>query len=367
MKKGIGYFLCLSLAILLSGCIARNLGPVELLPTKTTEREENTGELAYTSQYIRTDGYRDGAKFPKVQIIGSLQDLKDYYTAYHEIYDLERNETMCADVTIGFLDACDGYDEAFFEKNFLIFVLLEEGSGSVRHKVCRVEQTLDKKVNIFIDRKVPEVGTSDMAQWHIMLELSREAMVETAGDVLVYLDDQLAFDGAVIEPILPAEFQAPPQGMLRTPEGDVPLTAAGFDWTYENGDGTQTSIIADQAARPAPEDSLQPVILDRKYAETVYAPVPGTTDYSPTNSLGYLLKLDFEGTNPTSIQFTCWPDAVWQDNTVQEEKVVSTQEGAFYARCPGGYIYEIAVKWNTSRYHGSANYYVYITDEEDRK
>ena len=52
-------------------------------------------------------------------------------------------------------------------------ILLEEGSGSVRHEVRCVVQTGDKNLAICVDRKVPEVGTDDMAQWHILIEMDK--------------------------------------------------------------------------------------------------------------------------------------------------------------------------------------------------
>ena len=54
------------------------------------------------------------------------QDLSDYYNTWHEVFDLERRDQVYSDSTIGFLDACDRYDEAFFETHYLIFVLLED-------------------------------------------------------------------------------------------------------------------------------------------------------------------------------------------------------------------------------------------------
>lgn len=317
--------------------------------------------------YIRTNGHQDGAKFPRVQIIGSLRELKDYYTTYSELFDLERKEKVYSDTTIGFLDACDQYDEAFFAENYLIFVLLEEGSGSIRHEVCGVEQTADKKISLTINRKVPEVGTDDMAEWHIILELSKEVIVETSNDVLVYLDGKLAWNGSVVEPPKPeAAFKEPPQGILFTPDGDVVLKPAGYDWTIENTDGTATTTIADQVSRPLPKDSLKPIAINSKYAETIYLPVPGSDVCEPTNSLGYLVKLAWEIT-PSRITCTCWPHAVWQDSNIQGKEIPVDLNGEHFYAKEGGYIYEFAVTWDDTAagYHGTANYYVYIIGGTD--
>ena len=144
-------------------------------------------KLEYRAQYIRTNGYTEAFEYPSIRIMESQQDLSDYYNTWHEVFDLERREQVYSDSTIGFLDACDRYDEAFFESNYLIFVLLEEPSGSIRHEVQSVEETQDEKLSISIDHQVPEVGTSDMAQWHIILELSREYLVESPDDVELYV------------------------------------------------------------------------------------------------------------------------------------------------------------------------------------
>lgn len=191
MKRSFLFFL-MTVVLLMAGCRADEDSPVG-----------QTQDIRWDAQYIRTDGGESNSQYPKVQIIASFRDLKDYYNIYHEWYDLEPREQVYADTTIGFLDACDRYDEAFFEDHFLVFVLLEEPSGSVRHQVLGAEQTGDRKLSISVDRLIPEEGTDDMAQWHIILELDREALVETPEDVQVYLDGILAYDGCVVQPPQP--------------------------------------------------------------------------------------------------------------------------------------------------------------------
>jgi len=322
-------------------------------------------EVEWAAQYIRTNGYSEGVLYPSVRIIDSLQDLKDYYNTWHEVFDLERKEKMYSDTTIGFLDACDQYDEVFFEKNYLIFVLLEEGSGSIRHEVRSVEQTEDRKISISIDRNVPELGTADMAQWHIILELNRDVLVENPIDTYLYIDGLPSYmDGKAVIPQVEAEFKEPPAGTIRTPEGDAALRLGGYDWIFSLGNGLENATIADQAGRPIPKEVLPPVTIGSQFAETVYAPVPGSDTYAPTNSLGYLVKLAWE-VEPTTVTYACWPESVWEKENVKEESVVS-QDGAFYAK-PGGYVYEIVATWDDTGkgYHGSANYYVYIVGGDD--
>lgn len=333
--------------------------------TKCPDDSKVTGtDVQWAAQYIRTNGYSEGVLYPSVRIIDSLQELKDYYNTWHEVLDLERKDKVYSDTTIGFLDACDQYDETFFEKNYLIFVLLEEGSGSVRHEVRSVQQTADKKISISIDRKVPEVGTSDMAEWHIILELSRDVLVENSIGTYLYVDGLPSYmDDKVVIPQTEAEFKEPPEGKLITPDGEGALRLGGYSWIYSLGNGLDNATIADQAGRPIPKEVLSPVIISSQYAETVYAPVPGTDTYAPTNSLGYFVKLAWE-VEPTSVTYACWPESVWEKENVKEESVVS-QDGAFYAK-QGGYVYEIVATWEDTGvgYHGSANYYVYITTDD---
>lgn len=323
--------------------------------------------LTYGAQYIRTNGYQEEAKLPKVQVIGSLRELKDYYDTWHEIYDLERKEKVYSDTTIGFLDACDKYDEAFFEENYLIFVVLEEGSGSIRHKVSSVKQAGDKQISINIERKVPEVGTDDMAQWHIIVELSRENLVRSSESVEVYLDGGLVVDGKGVLYVSPAvRFEEPPQCTLITPDGNTLLNVGGYDWAYQQPDSElMTVTIADQVSRPLPLESLTPVYIGWEHAESVYTYVERTGEYASTNQLGFPVKLHFE-VMPDSVTYACWPDAeTARPGTEVEEVDFFRQEPGFYAK-PGGYVYEIVAEWEDHGvgYYGTANYYVYIIGQD---
>lgn len=333
---------------------------------KNPEGSKDAGtETEWCAQYIRTNGSSEAVQFPGVRIIGSLQALKDYYNTWQEVFDLERKDQVYADTTIGFLDACGQYDEAFFENNFLVFVLLEEGSGSIRHEVRGVQQTADKNLSISVDRRVPEVGTDDMAQWHIILEFSRDVMVDSTMDILLYVDGKPCYmDDEIVIPQTEGDFKEPPECTLITPDGETALHAAGYSWFCMLGNGLEEAVIADQAGRPLAKESMSQVTIDSKYAESVYAPVPGSDAYAPTNSLGYLVKLNWEAM-PTSVSYTCWPETVWQDSGTPEEYVAAYEDFSFYAK-PGGYVYEIAARWEDTGagYHGTANYYVYITDED---
>lgn len=139
-------------------------------------------------QYIRTNGYHEDVEYPVIKIIRSVEELNAYYEANKDKYDLGRKDKVYSDTTIGFLDACDKYDEAYFEKQVLIMVLLEEGSGSIRHNVDNVKLGTDGKLYISIRTISPEVGTADMAEWHILIEPEESVEVKSEDDVVVLLD-----------------------------------------------------------------------------------------------------------------------------------------------------------------------------------
>lgn len=144
--------------------------------------------IDFVPQYIRTNGCHEDVEYPVVKIIRSVEELNAYYNENKERYDLERNDKVYSDTTIGFLDACDKYTAGYFEDQILVMVLLEEGSGSIRHNVDNVKHGSDGKLYISIRRDVPEVGTDDMAEWHILIEPEKDITVASESDVIVYLD-----------------------------------------------------------------------------------------------------------------------------------------------------------------------------------
>lgn len=98
--------------------------------------------------------------------------------------------TVYSDSTIGFLDACDKYDNAYFERQNLVLIVLQEGSGSIRHEITdvrrhRIENGALDGWDITIDRKVPEAGTEDMAQWHLFLEVQMGDVIKATDKVWI--------------------------------------------------------------------------------------------------------------------------------------------------------------------------------------
>ena len=186
--------LCVAILLAAAGIMSAqgfSKGNGKDLPRKQNvgaDKNDGTGEdillaappIDFDAQYIRTNGYHEDAKYPVVKIIRSVRELSEYCEANKENYDLVYPYSG-----IGFLDACDKYDDAWFEDHILVMVLLEEGSGSIRHEVRSVHMSADGHCQIYIDRIVPECGTCDMAEWHILIELETGVELE---DVNVFVD-----------------------------------------------------------------------------------------------------------------------------------------------------------------------------------
>ncbi len=134
----------------------------------------------FTVQYIRTDGYHEDTIYPVIKIIRSTDELNEYYQMNKEKYNL--------DSTSGFLNACKKYDDNYFNNQILIIVLLEEGSGSNRHEVKSLNYLDDGNLTISIERTIPEIGTCDMAQWHLLIEPEKGISIDDESKVSIIIN-----------------------------------------------------------------------------------------------------------------------------------------------------------------------------------
>lgn len=179
MKKLIALVLAFVCVLGLVGCNQKEGLPQGGKTEDTGSANQDIPEpesYAFDTQYIRTDGYSEERSYPYCIVIDSKEELEAYYDANKDQFDLERKEVVYSDTTIGFLDACDKYNDTYFESNNLVLVVLQEGSGSIRHEITDVRAHRDENGaalgwDITIDRIVPEAGTDDMAQWHLFLEV----------------------------------------------------------------------------------------------------------------------------------------------------------------------------------------------------
>lgn len=144
-------------------------------------------KLDFDVQYIRTGMQNFTGDFPVVMIIRSANELSAYYEANKDTFCLDYRENSSTD----YLDACEKYNAEFFENNALVFIVLEEGSGSTSHNVESVKADTNGTIYINILSVEPEVGTCDMAYWHIMTEIPKISVPAEADNIIVYYNDMI--------------------------------------------------------------------------------------------------------------------------------------------------------------------------------
>jgi len=124
--------------------------------------------------YYRTDlSGCDDAIYPKSVKISSVSELAEYYEKNKNTYQFQTGYYGGPCMTDDVFGGTTGFGDGFFEYRFLLFVILEEGSGSIRHRV-ESAQPENGALYVEITRIIPEVGTADMAQWHIVLDIDKK-------------------------------------------------------------------------------------------------------------------------------------------------------------------------------------------------
>ncbi|MBR6708163.1 MAG: hypothetical protein IKL84_00630, partial [Clostridia bacterium] len=134
----------------------------------------------YSVQYVRAGVKAEPVRYPAVRIIRSVDEMKRYLAEE-------------ANVSDALTEACRKYDADYFKAQWLMIVLLEEGSGSIRHEVERLG-TDGMRTFVEIKTIVPEEGTCDMAYWHILIEPEAGVYPDDEREVVVFLDGRNATD-----------------------------------------------------------------------------------------------------------------------------------------------------------------------------
>ena len=122
---------------------------------------DRTIKYGIEAQFIRTNGYNDGAEYPQITLMTGADELQSYIESNKDKYDLSSES---------FTEAIEKYDENWFRYYKLMIIVLEEPSGSISHEITELTNKY-----VAIDRIIPEVGTADMAEWHILIELNGNA------------------------------------------------------------------------------------------------------------------------------------------------------------------------------------------------
>lgn len=131
--------------------------------SRVPEETYSNSQTALNVQYIRI-GSGFGPRQPSCTIISSVSELAQYTSNFNQMAFWETE----------YAGAILKYNDNYFADNFLVIVLLEENSGSNRHKV----ESVDRNGDIVIEQLIPEIGTSDMATWSIIIELNNSFKLE---------------------------------------------------------------------------------------------------------------------------------------------------------------------------------------------
>lgn len=123
-------------------------------------------------QYTHTHNYREGFAKPSVTVIRSMEELNSFYESNSE-----------QDIT----EACNSYNDKYFENQNLIVVTLSAGSGSIDYRVREIVCSEGEYI-IKIERVVPEIMTMDMVEWNIFVE-PKELLSEDADIKIEFLYD----------------------------------------------------------------------------------------------------------------------------------------------------------------------------------
>ncbi len=135
----------------------------------------------FKDHYIRIQSVING-ETPQKYMFETASDFRSF---------LEKNEEMVTQSKqhpseMNLEDAQKKYDDKWFENHDLIMVLLQEGSGSIRHSVTSIDTQMIK-----IMQRIPEVGTADMAGWAILIELNKGSKIDI-NKVKVVLNEEMA-------------------------------------------------------------------------------------------------------------------------------------------------------------------------------
>lgn len=108
-----------------------------------------------------------------VMIMKSVDDIEVYKNGVKEIAQNEEyfSQSYKDEFAAKVDDFFSVYDDAYFEDKLLYVAVIVEGSGSISHNVTSIEYGEDT-MTVTIAKTSPEICTCDMAQWHLLVEVS---------------------------------------------------------------------------------------------------------------------------------------------------------------------------------------------------
>jgi hypothetical protein len=133
--------------------------------------DANSFNVQYT-RYTRSEFATD------ITVISSKNEIEEYYGKRKIKICDKQGEVWYEQEDYNTIEK---YSDNYFADNFLVIVEFWEPSNSIRHKV----EKIDKNGNIFINRLMPEMGTTDIGYWGIIIELNNHSKVKKFQPVFV--------------------------------------------------------------------------------------------------------------------------------------------------------------------------------------
>jgi len=118
--------------------------------------------IAFNAQIIRTDFFDwnvpSGNRVQEPIVVTSRNEYEQYLRIFESVDFNNRASDLLFDM----------YSDDFFMDSYLVIISVVESSGSNRHEI----ESVSVDGEIVVRRHIPEVGTGDMAQHLIMVELN---------------------------------------------------------------------------------------------------------------------------------------------------------------------------------------------------
>jgi len=148
-----------------------------------------------------------------------------------------------------FAPVIEKYTDDYFINNFLVIVPKLENSGSIRHKVGKVEGN----GNIYIERIVPEITEDDMANWYIVIPQKNEDRLSAYNAVFIdYLNVKIT------DPV------GPPITPVIEPPVPVPCGASVTDSTKDYITNCRPPVVTDAISYEARADYVRLGNVERR-------------------------------------------------------------------------------------------------------
>lgn len=134
--------------------------------------------------YLFPAGYTEDGTFWELMPIDDYETLRIVYENMKQHFphrthcSLNYTHYCVMNGHHSFHDLIETYDEDFFTDAFLLFLPMMENSGSNRHTLDDLTFE-DAQLTVHVTRHIPEIGTMDMKNWLMIIEIDRTEPIDT--------------------------------------------------------------------------------------------------------------------------------------------------------------------------------------------